>query len=112
MEVFQNISECRFRDAFHMYCPGCGGTRAVKALLAGDVLKSFLYNPVPICLLLDCILIILTIGLEHLTGQKNRYLRLRFLMNLGLLIIIVMLFVIRNYLLLYCGIDVLGDFKC
>ncbi len=29
-----------------VYCPGCGGTRAVEALMHGDFLQSLLYHPV------------------------------------------------------------------
>lgn len=37
---------CVFWDIFHIYCPGCGGTRAVRALLQGDFLSSVWYHPV------------------------------------------------------------------
>lgn len=30
---------------FGIYCPGCGGTRAVKALLGGKVFLSLWYHP-------------------------------------------------------------------
>ncbi len=29
-----------------MYCPGCGGTRAITALLHGQLLQSVWYHPV------------------------------------------------------------------
>lgn len=37
---------CALHYLTGFYCPGCGGTRAVKALLQGDILKSILYHPV------------------------------------------------------------------
>lgn len=37
---------CLFQQMTGLYCPGCGGTRAVRALLAGHPFLSFLYHPV------------------------------------------------------------------
>jgi hypothetical protein len=35
-----------FWDRFlHIYCPGCGGTRAIEALVQGDILMSLWYHP-------------------------------------------------------------------
>ena len=39
---------CRFSQTFHLYCPGCGGTRSVKHLLHFDLVRSFLSHPIPI----------------------------------------------------------------
>lgn len=37
---------CIFRRVTGMYCPGCGGTRAVVELLKGNILRSLWYHPV------------------------------------------------------------------
>ena len=40
---------CIFRSVTGLYCPGCGGTRAVSALLHGHLITSFVCHPlVPI----------------------------------------------------------------
>lgn len=40
------LPPCFFHKWTGWYCPGCGGTRAVKALLRGDIIASFFYHPV------------------------------------------------------------------
>ena len=37
---------CVLYKVFGIYCPGCGGTRAVTELLHGSILKSLWYHPV------------------------------------------------------------------
>jgi len=44
------LGVCSFRRVTGLYCPGCGGTRATKALLTLHPLKSLYYNAaVPYC---------------------------------------------------------------
>ena len=44
-EYFRQGSPCLFRSLTGLYCPGCGGTRALRFLLKGDVMKSLWYHP-------------------------------------------------------------------
>lgn len=37
---------CFMLDTIRIYCPACGGTRAIKALLELDILSSIRYNPI------------------------------------------------------------------
>lgn len=36
---------CMFQRLTGLYCPGCGGTRAVKAFFRGDILASIMLHP-------------------------------------------------------------------
>lgn len=53
-----------------IYCPGCGGTRAVRELLHGHIFKAFYYHPfVPYCALL-CAWFMISHTVEKLSGGK------------------------------------------
>lgn len=43
-------SPCIFNRITGFYCPGCGGTRAVMALIHGKFLTSFFYHPLVVYL--------------------------------------------------------------
>lgn len=43
-----NIPECVIKTHYQVYCPGCGSTRALRFLLQGDFLQSFVSNPLVI----------------------------------------------------------------
>ena len=45
IELVRRGIPCLFYCATGIYCPGCGGTRAVKYLLEGNLLKSLWYHP-------------------------------------------------------------------
>lgn len=40
------LSECLIYKLTGVYCPACGGTRAVMSLLDGRVMESLFYHPV------------------------------------------------------------------
>lgn len=45
MGILDKLPECSFYSMTGIMCPGCGGTRALRFLLKGDVVRSFLYHP-------------------------------------------------------------------
>ena len=46
------LPECKFYQLTGLYCPGCGDTRAVIALMDGDILLSLRQNALIVVLLL------------------------------------------------------------
>lgn len=98
---------CLFREMTGLYCPGCGGTRAVKALLRGDIVTSFLYHP----LVLYCALVAAVFAVSYICYWKTRNPRFRLYLENGYvyagLAILAVNFIVKNYCLLVKGIDIL-----
>ena len=42
---------CMFRELTGLHCPGCGMTRAVQAVVHGEMAKAFRFNPLGMILL-------------------------------------------------------------
>lgn len=43
--IIPEIKPCLLLTTLGLYCPGCGGTRAVEALFHGQLLTSLWYHP-------------------------------------------------------------------
>lgn len=101
---------CIIHDVMHIYCPGCGGTRAMFALLQGRVLESLYYNP--------AIMLGVALTLHYELGviitliKKNgkRYYCTNWIPLIVCGIILVAFTVVRNVLLIEMGYDMLQDF--
>lgn len=101
---------CGIYALFGIYCPGCGGTRSLFALLHGHVGKSLICNPA--VLLGIALVLYYEIGVLITLAKKNG--KYYFCTNMGLilgyLVVIVVFAVVRDWLLLGCQIDMLKDF--
>lgn len=107
-ETGSDLFRCRISESLHIYCPGCGGSRAVFALCKGQVLQSVRYFlPVPLaalCLFIsDVRMALFLLGKGSFPGRRFGY------TCMILCISSVILQCILRNLLLFRGIDLLGD---
>ena len=101
---------CFVKERMKIYCPGCGGSRSLVALLHFDILKSFILFPaLPISALM-------LLGFDILSlaciVREDFSLLNKFSPNLLLIIPITIFisFILKNLLLYFFGIDIIGDF--
>ena len=100
---------CGFKETIGLYCPGCGGSRSLLALLKLDLRTSFLSYPplIPIVLILAYHdLVALLSAIKNKPEILKKYTSVPMLISIPAMIIA--FFFIRNILLFY-GIDYLGD---
>jgi hypothetical protein len=95
---------CAFARQSHLYCPGCGGSRALLALLRLDVLGSLAANPS----LIAGIATLVYYEIALYLSSRGRA-RVRPWPAIAYAALILAFFIIRNLLLVLCGIDPLGD---
>lgn len=64
--------DCPFKQIFHIACPGCGLTRAIRELISFNFIKSFKMNilgiPITIIIILSIIFII-----KDIIKDENKY---------------------------------------
>lgn len=100
---------CGLVALFHIYCPGCGGTRALFSALQGNFLESLFYNPAVLlgALLIAYYEIAVIVTLVKDNG-KIYYCRKPVLIYIYLVIVFGYA-IVRNILLFVPGIDLLGN---
>ena len=94
---------CHFARRAHLYCPGCGGSRALFALLRFDLLGSLIANPA--VLFGGATVLYYEIALLRYARGG----RVSATPAIAYAALILITFFVRNILLVACGIDPLGD---
>lgn len=91
-----------------LYCPGCGGTRAVKALLRGKILQSFAYHPIVLYGVSIYVWFMVSHTIEKLSKGKFRIgMHYRDSYLWIALAIVVINIAVKDIALTACGIDIL-----
>ncbi len=99
---------CPVKRVLHLYCPGCGGTRAVGALLRGDLLTSVRSNPLVMWGLVLCVWQYIRMVRSYLRRDVECF-HIPTWSWISLIVLIIGFFVVRNLLLVFVSYDYLGD---
>ena len=99
--------ECIFYMLWGAYCPGCGGTRALLALVHGDILMSIWYHP----LIMYCVVMYLAFmgshTLEKLHVPFVKGMKFRVWIMYGMLVILILNCILKNVLKFVFGIEMI-----
>ncbi|MBQ8717911.1 MAG: DUF2752 domain-containing protein [Clostridia bacterium] len=101
-------SLCLLHDFVHLYCPGCGGTRAAVALLYGQIGHSLKCNPLTAYLAAGFLALDIRAAVGILRRQPFS-LRIPLWYFWVMLAIAVIHCIVRNVLMITVGYDYLGD---
>ena len=101
---------CIFHLLTGLYCPGCGGTRAVKYMLQGDWKNSLIYHPfVLYCVIAAALWAADAIYEKVCSGRRRRASKKResLFLIIGTAIILIN-WIVKNLLLVCWEIDLLA----
>ena len=108
IQITRRIPGCMIHDFCFLYCPLCGGTRAVAALLRFDLFEAFRFNAfvvlaVVFALAMDVVILV------RLLKKKDRLWILPDWSWIVAVVLLVVYAVLRNYLMIAHGVDPAGD---
>lgn len=101
--------QCVLLSVCHVYCPGCGGTRAFFSFIRGHFWTSFLYNPAVV--LGAALILYYEVRVGYILWRDREQARYKgSLIPVYVYIGIVLLYAtVRDVLLVKYGIDLLGN---
>lgn len=103
----QQYSQCFAKQVFHLYCPGCGGTRAIRSLLHGELWTAICYHFPAVISVFLFVSYFITQTLQRLSKGKIKGMSFKGWYLYGILALIVINCIIRNILLVAYGIQIL-----
>ena len=92
----QQFPPCPFYRLFHLYCPACGNTRSILALLRLDIVGSLRYNVMPVLLLAFGALCYVELA-AWVFGKRVRIVPRSNAFLFGCIGALLMYFVVRNF---------------
>ena len=108
IEISDIAGPCIFHQITGLYCPGCGGTRAVIAFAHCRFLKSFYYHPVVLYGGFVYILFMVRGMIASLSKEKYPYMKFSFIYIYIAIGIIIIQFILKNILLIFYNFAWLG----
>ena len=103
------VVTCPLHDLLHVYCPFCGGSRAILSLLRLDFPTAFRVNPA-VLLALPVVLFYYARALVAFFRGDPFLFRIPRGWTFSLLALFGVFFLVRNVLLIAFGFDPAGDF--
>lgn len=101
--------DCMFKQIFHLYCPGCGGTRSVECLFHLQPVQSCLYHPMVIYIVICLCFFYIKIGVQLKRQNGVADFNISTAPLWGLLFLLILFFIGRNILLVCTGFDYIGE---
>lgn len=86
--------ECPIHTLFHLYCPGCGGTRMILSLLHFDFYQAFRWNPLLFILLFIGLIYLIFMGIVY--KKKKVFVLPSMKVWIILIIILILYMILRN----------------
>ena len=102
------VMGCLIHDRLFLYCPLCGGTRAVSALLRLEIAEAFSYNAFVVLLVFFALVLDVWAFVRLWRGHSN-LVPLAGWVWIVLAVLLILYGVLRNYLMIAHGIDPVGD---
>lgn len=106
-----SFTPCYFHDLFHLYCLGCGGTRAVRAFLNFHFVDSFMCNPLVVYGAMVFLYYYIGEWFRYFSHPWKKFFRYREWIAYFSVVLLFGVFIIRNVMLVFWQIDYLGDLK-
>ena len=93
--ILSLIPRCPFRSLTGLYCPGCGSTRSLHALLTGNWRASLAFHP----LLLPILPLLPLLMARNFFARRQKCRKITLLIDLlsrGILLVLLVFWVLRN----------------